>query len=141
SLAAGARTAHAPTEKRTHANRQVSDRLKSCPCICKYTCIYKFIGLILVRRMHALPFGAKFTDALLEHLRLMTAACHRDEPEMLPSLSWCAYKAGPRAGTWNLALHFLSRRYMKPNDIFTVEDISIHIEAHDRQRREGRFLH
>jgi len=54
SLAAGARTAHAPTEKRTHANRQVSDRLKSCPCICKYTCIYKFMGLILVRRMTVL---------------------------------------------------------------------------------------
>ena len=90
--------------------------------------------------MHPLPFGAKFTDALLEHLRLLTAACHRDEPEMLPSLSWCAYKAGPRAGTWNWALHFFSRRYMKPNDIFTVEDISVHIEADDRQRLGGRVL-
>jgi len=29
---------------------------------------------------------------------------------------------------------------MKPNDIFTVEDISVHIEADDRHRLEGRVL-
>src|SRR5439155_18467982 len=79
SLAAGARTAHAPTEKRTHANRQVSDRLKSCPCICKYTCIYKFMGLILVRS-HARPVPPHDHRSAFCLLILRAAGLSRRQP-------------------------------------------------------------
>src|SRR5437899_5998920 len=79
SLAAGARTAHAATEKRTHANRQVSDRLKSCPCICKYTCIYKFMGLILVRS-HARPVPPHDHRSAFCLLILRAAGVSRRQP-------------------------------------------------------------
>ena len=64
----------------------------------------------MVKPVHALPFRAKFTDALFDHLCATTNACHGDEPDMLLSISWCAFEARPKAGTKNWALQFYRAR-------------------------------
>ena len=90
--------------------------------------------------MRELPFQEARTDALVELLRRTTAECNVDEPDMLPSIDWCEFNAGPRAGTWDWSLHFFSRKFMRADDIFTVGDISVHIAANERGRLSGRVL-
>ena len=90
--------------------------------------------------MHHLPFEATLTDALFEHLQVCIAQRPPDAPDMLPSISWCWYSGGPRAGTYNWAIHFFSRQYMHHEDIFELDDVSVHIEADHRRRLVGRLL-
>ncbi len=90
--------------------------------------------------MLELPFQAKMTDRLATMLRRITADHQRDDPEALPSFAWCRFEAGPRAGTWNWALHSYSRKFMRAEDIFTVGDISVHVPADERRRLAGLVL-
>ena len=64
----------------------------------------------MVKPVHEVPFRAKFTDALFDPFCAMATACHDDEPDMPPSISWRAFEARPKAGTKNWALHFYRAR-------------------------------
>ena len=86
------------------------------------------------------PFQAKMTDGFAALLRRTAGECHRDEPDMLPSIAWCRFQSGPRAGTSNWTVHFFSRRFMNPEDVFSIGEISVHVAANERQRLKGRVL-
>jgi hypothetical protein len=90
--------------------------------------------------MLELPFQAKMTDRLGALLRRIAADAHSDDPDALPSFSWCRFESGPRAGTWDWSLQSFSRKFKAADDIFTVGDISVHVAADERLRLAGRVL-
>ena len=90
--------------------------------------------------MLELPFHAKIGDQLVMMLRHITAEHRRDTPDALPSITWSRCHSGPRAGTSDWSLQSLSRKFLRAEDIFTVGDISVHIDAQERHRLAGRVL-
>ena len=90
--------------------------------------------------MLELPFHAKMTDKLAGMIRGIAAREQREDPDILPSIVWESFETGPRAGTSNWMLQSFSRKFMRPEDILTVGDISFHLPADERHRLTGRVL-
>jgi hypothetical protein len=90
--------------------------------------------------MHSLPFKSAITTAFLSWLKQHTATCQLDEPEMLPSIDWCQWTAGPNAGQYWWAVCWFSRRYMRPEDICIVDGLEIHIAQDERERMAQKAL-
>lgn len=90
--------------------------------------------------MLELPFQTKMTDKLAAILRRITAEHLPDTPDALPSIVWQCFVTGPRAGSSNWVLGSFSRKFMRPEDIVTVGDISFHLPVGDRHRLIGRIL-
>ncbi len=89
---------------------------------------------------HALPFGANFGDDLIAEIRREYQRYRDTRSEKLPSITWCRIRpySGPERHDW--ALLAFDRRYMRREDIFTIDDFSVHISAADQQRMCGRTL-
>jgi hypothetical protein len=87
-----------------------------------------------------LPFQAKMTDRLAAILRRLAVRDQTDDPDMLPSIIWERFDSGPRAGTWNWVLQSFSRKFMRPEDILTVGEVSFHLPAQERHRLKDRVL-
>jgi len=85
-----------------------------------------------------LPFDSAITDSFRCWLKQHTATCHLDEPDMLPSIDWCKWVAGPHAGQYWWSVHWFSRRFMQTEDIFNVDGLEIHIPQDERTRMEGK---
>jgi len=90
--------------------------------------------------MLELPFKAKISDRLATMLRRITKDHRKDTPDALPSIRWCADQASPRTGRTNWSLLSLSSKQLPAEDIFTVDDISLHIGVDERQRLNGLVL-
>jgi len=89
--------------------------------------------------MIELPFHAKMTDGFAALLRRITAEHRRDNPDALPSITWCRFESGARAGTSNWSLQSFSLQFMNAEDVFTIGEISVHV-AGDVHRLAGRVL-
>ena len=90
--------------------------------------------------MHTLPFGAVFTESLIEKLRDLAKRCVTKEPDSLPSVTWVTVQKFPEepADCWGLVA--FSRTYMQSTDIFTVDGVVFHISGADQARASGHAL-
>jgi hypothetical protein len=85
--------------------------------------------------MHVLPYGATLSDALIAAIRKMAEHSSRDHPDFVPHVGWCTSERGEH---W--ALMAGPRSYMGAKNIFTVNDVPVHITTLDQTRCVGRVL-
>jgi hypothetical protein len=90
-------------------------------------------------RMHQLPFGARITNALLDILRDAEARIPREHPDSMVCLGWhTSFPEGRPLEHWGISA--FARGYMREQDIFTVDDVSFAVAAHDQSRAAGCVL-
>jgi hypothetical protein len=61
-------------------------------------------------------------------------------PDSIPSVSWCTSQRGAEPPVDRWELFAISRSYMRPEDIFTVDGVDFHISQADQLRASRHIL-
>jgi len=89
--------------------------------------------------MHQLPFGTRLTDALVHILRDAATKCLDGHPDFVPNLCWhTSFPDGQPFEHWGISA--FSRSYMRDQDLFTVDGVTICVGPDDQARAAGHVL-
>jgi hypothetical protein len=82
-----------------------------------------------------LPFGGGLTVALFTKILETDDYCRRDGSEFMPALAWCDSTKGERWG-----LFAIEKKHLRPDTIFAVKGVSIHVDHPDQAKWTGHTL-